>query len=236
MQYFGGKARVGPRIVVELERVRNGRPFVEPFCGGLWITHRMAGERYASDLCRPLITLYEALQDGWDPPSVVTEETYHRIKQVQDPFDPMTAFVGFGCSFAGKFFGGYARNLSVRNYAATARSSLLRKMKTCQDVRFSCVDYRKIAPRGTLVYLDPPYLNCTPAGGLNSIDTEELWAVVRSWSDRNLVVVSEYVAPPDFLELAAFPTTTRIRNARNEQEPRLEKLFVHASLAREVNL
>ena len=70
----------------------------------------MSGVRCASDVNRPLITMYKALQDGWIPPSTVTEEMYAEYKGIQDAEDPLTAFIGIGCSFSGKWFGGYARS------------------------------------------------------------------------------------------------------------------------------
>ena len=38
------------------------------------------------------------------------------------------SFVGFGCSFAGKWFGGYARSNDKRNYAKMAKNSLNKKI------------------------------------------------------------------------------------------------------------
>ena len=107
LYYVGNKRRIAKPISAYLESIRAGREFWEPFCGGLGITAVMSGPRVASDISEPLITLYKALQQGWDPPEVLTREEYAQLKKRQDPYDPLTAFAGFGCSFGGKWFGGY---------------------------------------------------------------------------------------------------------------------------------
>ena len=103
MQYLGGKHRLAKRIAAELEARRpDGARFVEPFCGALNITAAMTGERVANDACGPLIVLYHAWIDGWRPPEHVSAELYQETHAKMDPHDPLTAFVGFGCSFGGK--------------------------------------------------------------------------------------------------------------------------------------
>lgn len=218
---------MGKPLVKYLESVRRpGQAFVEPFCGGLWVTHLVAGQRIASDANEALITLYTSLQSGWLPPTAVSEETYLAYKKGLDPKDPMTAFVGFGCSFAGKWFGGYARS-GDRNYALNARNSLLKKMKTCKDVQFVHADYREAllqAPKGSLVYMDPPYAHTTGYGGTGSFDSGQFWAVVRKVSEEHEVYVSEYSAPPDFECVTKFVTKTDLR-AGGIKEARVERLF-----------
>ena len=125
MQYFGGKARLAPQIVTYLNSIRGSRHFHEPFVGGANIVSNMIGCRFAYDLCQPLITMYNALQTGWVPPIKVSETDYNLLNERRDACDPMTAFAGFGCSFAGKYFGGYARDNTGRNYASNAKNSLM---------------------------------------------------------------------------------------------------------------
>lgn len=106
MQYLGGKFRIRSQVIDYLETVREGRPYIEPFVGAGWIVSGMRGSssRVASDLSEDLILLWQALQDGWDPPKAVTEEEYNRLKT--DPPSALRAFVGYGLSFSGKWFGG----------------------------------------------------------------------------------------------------------------------------------
>ncbi len=128
MRYLGGKARIGKQLVAYLESVRKpGQAWVEPFCGGLWVTYLASGTRLASDANKALITLYSHMQKGWVPPEVLSEDRYQEIKAKKDDADPLTAFAGFGCSFGGKWFGGYARNAQKSNYCAIAKRSITKK-------------------------------------------------------------------------------------------------------------
>jgi DNA adenine methylase len=206
MHYLGGKARTAARISEVLSRLRKpGQIFVEPFCGACWITQRMDDPRYASDVHPDLIMLWQALQRGWVPPEVVSEEEYARIRT--EPPSALRGFIGFGCSFSGKFFGGYARDpKSDRNYTSNARNSLLKKIRYLRNVHFRCADYRTIKLRGCFVYCDPPYAGAT--GYTHQFDNETFWSIVRQWSRMNTVVVSEYKAPVDAVLIAEFPTRT----------------------------
>ena len=54
--------------------------------------------------------------------------SYDYIRTHKDEDHVLTGFVGFGCSFGGKWFGGYARNAGGTNYAAQSKRSLLKDM------------------------------------------------------------------------------------------------------------
>lgn len=227
MKYFGGKFRVRKDIVKVLNGIREeNQVYIEPFVGAGWVMALMDGERYGYDKHPYLISMYEKLQDGWLPPTELSEEEYKHIQNNKDENPHLTGFVGFGCSFAGKWFGGYARSKD-RNYCLNAHNSVIRKMKTMQDVTFECKDYRDLNPNGALIYCDPPYQGTTQYGKIvGDFDSDEFWDKVREWSKNNTVVVSEYNAPDDFKTVWTKETKTDIRNKSNEQEKRVEKLFM----------
>jgi DNA adenine methylase len=102
----------------------------------------------------------------------------------------MTALVGFGCSFSGKFFGGYARDNSKRNYASNAKKSLLCKLNTVKNFKFECADYRDLYPTNALIYCDPPYAGVYRYG--EKFDNVEFWGIMKKWAKDNIVLVSEY--------------------------------------------
>jgi len=224
MHYFGGKQKIAQLLSLYLESIRQGRVFVEPFCGGCSITSRMSGERLASDANEPLINLYKALQAGWLPPDTLTEDEYRTLRRAADASNPLTAFAAIGCSFSGKWWGGYARDNTGRNYCKNAKNSLLKKMATMQGVGFTCGSYLNIAPVGRLVYCDPPYENTTGYAGIPKFSHADFWAWVRETSKSNVVVVSEYNAPEDFRVVWSKDTTTDIRT-KSGREARVEKLF-----------
>lgn len=169
--------------------------------------------------------MYKELQNGWVPPTSLTREEYAEAKNGMYS-DHLTGFIGFGCSFAGKWFGGYAGSAD-RNYCLNAHNSIMKKMKTMQDVEFECKDYQKLNPEGALIYCDPPYQGTTQYGKIvGDFDSEKFWDKVREWSKNNTVVVSEYTAPNDFEVVWVRETKTDIRNKNNQQEKRVEKLFI----------
>ena len=142
MQYFGGKAKIAKYIVSYLEGVRKeNQIFVEPFVGGANIVSQMSGKRKAYDFNEYLIEMYKGVQNGYELPDSLTEEEYKYIREHKDEDKVLTGFVGFGCSFAGKWFGGYARNKQNHNYCKASKNSLMKKMSTMVDVEFGWRDY-----------------------------------------------------------------------------------------------
>lgn len=232
MHYFGGKQRIAKHIIPVLESLRKpDQTFLEPFVGGANIITKMTGPRIASDIHEDLILLWKALQDdNFDLPTNVTLEEYQAIRK--EPPSALRAFIGFGLSYAGKYFGGYARGGTdskgnPRNYAANARNSLMKKRLGLKDVEFHCKSYDEWNPVDWLIYVDPPYMGTTKIHG-KSFDTEKFWNVMREWSKTNTVIISEYNAPPDFNCILEIPTKTDIRTKANGKELRIEKLFRHS--------
>lgn len=64
-------------------------------------------------------------------------------------------------------------------------------------------------PSGCLGYLDPPYKATTRPGATSrSFDHDRFVELVRWWSTRNTVLVSEYAPPdPDFVEVWSCPVS-----------------------------
>lgn len=225
MQYLGGKWALRREIATVVNS--HGRPVIEPFCGGLSVTTCVTQRPLcAFDACEPLITLYRAMQEGWTPPGELSEQRYAELNAKRDPADPLTAFAGFGCSWGGKWFGGYARNACGRNYAAEARDLLVRKFKTLGGVRFGHADYREVdPPAGWTVYCDPPYADTVGYKAVGEFDHGAFWDRVREWSRHGTVLVSEFVAPGDFEAVAEWPVRKSLRAANGLRVPRVERLF-----------
>lgn len=229
MQYFGGKAKISKYIVDYLENVRKeNQVFVEPFVGGANIVSKMSGTRRAYDFNEYLIAMYQGVQNGYDLPNTITQEQYKYIKNHKDEDKVLTGFVGFGCSFAGKWFGGYARGHGGKlGYADTSKRSLLKKMNNMKDVTFECADYKTLTFNNCLIYCDPPYRGTTKFTGTPDFNSDEFWNVMRIWSKNNDVYISEYEAPSDFKCVLEISTKTDIRNGKNQLDKRIEKLFTY---------
>ena len=229
MQYFGGKQRIAKKLATILGPIANEKSaYVEPFIGGASVMCEIQVPlRIASDANEALITMWQSLSKGWQPPVVISESDYATIKLRNDKNDPITAFAGFGCSFAGKWFGGYARSSEKRNYAQNAANSLKKKMQHLSNVEWSTSDYRELKyPQNSVIYCDPPYQSTTGYNAVGAFDWCEFWNFVRKkTSDGHIVFVSEYNAPSDFKVCLEIPTKLDIRDHTGLRPLRTEKLF-----------
>jgi DNA adenine methylase len=231
MQYFGGKTRIAPKLAGFMQPFVSGA-YVEPFVGSAAVMVKISAPvRIGSDINGALITMWRALAAGWQPPENVSEAEYVAVRAKGDPSDPLTAFVGIGCSFSGKWFGGYARNTRCDNYAIAAAHSLTKKIPKLQGVNWLCSDYRQIDyPPESVIYCDPPYQGTTGyAGAGNDFNGSFFWNFCREKSKSgHRVFISEYAAPDDFKVCLTIETNLEIRNSSNKRMPRIEKLFTPA--------
>ena len=227
MQYLGGKSKIRKQISAFLEGVRKpDQTYFEPFVGGAWVLQEMSGKRIASDGNKALIAMYKALQNGWIPPTFVSEEEYQTVRRVNNQDDPMTTFCGIGCSFAGKLWRGYARSKSKKCYAQTSHNSLMKQLPKIKDVQFIDGLFHEHRPEGMLIYCDPPYQGATQYGAFTGFDHALFWDTMREWSKSNTVVISEYNAPEDFKCVAEFSSRMGMTTG-NERPKRTEKLFMY---------
>ena len=256
MKYLGGKQRLGRYIApVLIEIIENNKidTYLEPFCGALGVLKNLTHLKIkikASDYHPDLIAMWQRLQEGnFEPPQNITESEYNYYKlNVKSP-DPLKGFVGFGSSFGGKFFAGYAQkytNGKNENFCLEAYRSLKRIEKLIQEVEFRCQDYRKLNPTNTLIYCDPPYSKTkypikyrTDVKHYDVFDSEGFWEVMRRWSKNNIVVISETHAPEDFVVIwsmdifrsACQSKKTRYKNDTTKKKSS-EKLWCHKDIAK----
>ena len=225
MQYFGGKQKIS-KYIAEVINDIPGNYYYEPFVGGGSVLEKVSKHtRIASDINKYLISMYDSLQNGWIPPKSISEEEYDYIKNNKEENLALTGFVGFGCSFGGKFFGGYARDKRKKeDFAFTASNSLINQLPRIKDVEFFCGNYLSFAPINYVIYCDPPYVGTTKYSN-GSFDHKLFWETMRKWSKNNIVFISEYIAPDDFKCVLEIPTRTDMRNKNGKLISRIEKLF-----------
>lgn len=121
MQYMGGKSRIARYIAEIINNTLNGGAcFVSLFCGSCSVESKVTGydRIILNDKHKYLIAMLRGVQAGYELPETITEEQYKAIRADKDADPVLAGFVGFGCSFGGKWFGGYARNKGGTNYAA----------------------------------------------------------------------------------------------------------------------
>lgn len=209
MQYLGGKSRVAKTLIALMEPC--GGPFVDLCCGGLSVSVAAARAGFGPITCvdanAALICTYRAVQSGWVPPDTLSESEYARLKAANDPTDPLTAFAAIGCSFGGKWWGGYARQPGY-NFAAGAKKRLASNIEILRAAEFVCADILTYAPSANraTVYADPPYAGTT--GYLCRLDHARFWERMRKLAAvGHRVHVSEFRAPEDFREIWTKPMT-----------------------------
>ena len=208
MVYVGGKARYAKDILrVVLAGSDRSRPYVEPFAGGFNTITRVTGPRWANDNHRYLIAMFQALQAGWVPPRIISEEFYIDVRDNRDRYsDPVVGWVGFAATYSGKWFGGYARgkaaNGTPRDYVGERFRNIMKQVPALAGMRITHGDYSSMAIQpGSLVYCDPPYANSQGYAGAGAFDSTAFYAwaedLVRAGS---VVYVSEYSAPDHWID------------------------------------
>ena len=232
MQYFGGKQRISKPLSEYInKKLQDEQPFVDLFCGSCNIISKIKGNRtkIANDKHRYLINMWKELQNGWIPPQQISREEYIYIKENKDNKPHLTGFVGFGCSFAGKWFGGYATSNS-RNYCLNAYNSSLSKLRYLRDVEFLNLNYDEVdIPKGSLVYCDIPYRGTTQycRNEVGIFNHNEFYNWVKNNSDTYDIYISEYKdnVPDGFEIVWELESKKDIRNKNNERVKTIEVLI-----------
>ena len=106
----------------------------------------------------------------------MSEEEYQRLKSANDRADPLTAFVGFACSFGGKWWGGYARQPQTgHNFARAGSRSIRQRVRA--NVEHVAADGLTWAPEASpaVVYCDPPYEGTTGYGAVQQAEVGAWW-------------------------------------------------------------
>lgn len=99
-------------------------------------------------------------------------------------------------------------------------------------IEFRNLDYRAAAEdagEDDVIYADPPY--CGKSGYCVAFDNEDFWAWCRQ-PRRALLIISEYSAPSDFVEIWAKKVTCAMSQNGEVSRP-IERLFVHKSQMQE---
>ena len=233
MQYLGGKQRIAKELSAFLNsQLTDNQPFVDLFCGSCNILTRIDKSRtvIGNDANECLIAMWQQLQEGWLPPKHITKEVYYEIKnKVAQSKDDLAlkAFVGFGCSFAGKWWGGFAKSNHGQDYCLCAFNSTMKKAKNLDTVVFSALDYRNVPiPHGALVYCDIPYKGTTQYSAVGAFDHEAFYSWMKLQRDCT-ILVSEYAQNvPDFCEVVWSKNSKQdIRNASGCKSETIEVVF-----------
>ena len=213
MRYLGGKARLAkPISQAILENTDKRQRYIEPFVGGGSVLFALGSEfeqTFASDIHEPLILMYQAIQKGWQPPHIVKEEDYQKLKE--EAASALQGFVGNACSFGGKWFGGYARSQrpdgSWRNFACESANRLDRNRDIIEKTRFGLLSYQELQLDDRyVVYCDPPYSSTEEYADREGFDSGVFWDWAKTTASKGAdVFVSEFTTPKDTTEVWSKP-------------------------------
>lgn len=237
MRYVGGKTKIAATIASVLLKTTNSRGrYIEPFLGGgaafsVLAPHFEVAE--AGDYHPDLVKMWKAvLFEGWEPPLHVSESRYLDLKY--GPTSAERGFVGFGGSFGGKWFGGYARggfnsDGTPRNYPAESARAVLKIRDRLSSANILAIRHQSyvdwIVNRGDVVYCDPPYAE-TQKYSTGGFDHSLFWDTMRDWNSRGAhVFVSEYEAPKDWTCIWQREKRQTLAIGSENRDIRVEKLF-----------
>jgi len=225
MRYLGGKSREAKKILEVILRDRKtDQLYVEPFVGGCNVIAKVTGSRWGNDINQLLIGMWQAVQQGWVPPEFVSEAEYARIKADIAGDPALRAFVAIGCSWGGKWWGGYGRHKAGdpnSGLSAASARQILKIRPKLAGVLFTAKSYLDLdIPHNSLIYCDPPYAGTTGYSKTGRWDAERFWQWARFRAEHNRVFVSEFTAPADWTCVLEF----RRKNDLNRKEV-IEKLF-----------
>lgn len=223
MQYLGGKSAIASKLADFIkQRHPEAKRVIEPFCGGGAMTVALA-QRFetveASDVHPDLILMWQALKEGWQPPGQLTEREYMELKTAAP--SALRGFAGFGCSYGGKWFGGFARSVG-RSHVDESKRGMLHDAALMQNVNFQNRDFSTSSVQaGDVVYCDPPYVETTKYA--SNFSSYKFWFTVRNWTKLGAhVYVSEYRAPMDFERVWQSDVTSNMRKDKG-----IEGLYVY---------
>lgn len=237
MKYMGSKARIAKHILpIILKDRKEGQCYVEPFVGGANMIDKVDGWRIGADSNYWLISALDAISKGWNPPHLITEDEYSRIKHDNSIYKPeLVGYVGFQMSFGGKWFGGYRRDVkgtqgcieNMKTQSRRSRDSAIRQGEKIKGVKFyNCSYLELMPPNNSIIYCDPPYENTTKYK--DDFDHELFWQWCRDKvKEGHQVFISEYNAPDDFVCVWQKEIQSGLNT--NTTKKGIEKLFVHKS-------
>lgn len=233
MRYMGGKCLIANEIASIINPFTWGgldeehRPFVSLFCGGCAIEAKVKTDvKICNDIHPYLIAMWQRLQNGWTPPDVVSKEEYQYIKAHKDENPALTGFVGFGCSFGGKWFGGYAHDKRGDDYCGQAKRGVMRDMTGLKNATFICGDYRDVViPEHSVIYADPPYEKSTKYS-TGDFDHAAFWDYMRQLAKQgHTVFISEEHAPDDFMCIWHKEKIRTLKKDDNVNMVKMERLW-----------
>lgn len=238
MKYTGSKARISTdisKIINDIIIKKQIENYIEPFVGGANVIENIVCKnKYGFDNNKYLISLWQSLLNGYEPPEFIDKDTYQKIKTNKDDYpDELVAVAGICASYNGNWFssyGGYSQTKTGkdRNYYSESLKNIEKQLPKLVGVKFDCISYEDLkidTMNNFLIYCDPPYAKNKSVYNDKEFDHIKFWQWVRCASKNNTVIVSEYQAPEDFKIIYEKQLSKMFPKQKNDTPT--EKLFVY---------
>jgi DNA adenine methylase len=180
--------------------------------------------------------MFKALQEGWLPPTTISETDYFNIKNsltiaketYGDKLPAVRGVVGFAYSYAAKWFGGYRRGATAygtkRDYIREGYNNIVKQIPFIKGIRLYNSPYHQLLiPPNSIIYCDPPYRNTTKYKDLIDHDHFYQWCRDKK-AEGHTIFISEYQMPDDFICIWSKPQTSSLTKDTGGKTA-LEKLF-----------
>ena len=239
--YHGGKQRIGLQIAEYIHYIYSIIPeknkfsikgYCEPFVGMggvyrhiplLFEDHKLT--YLAGDTNDSVIKMWTRVQNGWIPPTHTTEKEYDRLKSSRP--SALKGYIGHQYSFGGQFFMGYATKYGKTPDSSRASQNVVNIGKELNRVKFTLGSYTQFSKlKNFIIYCDPPYENSSQRyTDVDGFSSQDFWNWCRKMSKNNIIFVSSYDAPKDFIEVmsSSHKLTGVIHSGANKK--RTEKLY-----------
>ena len=239
---MGSKSRISKYIVPIIQKYidENNLNYLEPFAGGMNVIDKIkANKKVAADYNKYLIALFKHLQSTEKLLEEVPRELYNDVRSTYKNIDCkyedwFVGNVGFLASYNGRWFdGGYAQSgyektkngERYRDYYHEAKRNVLEQTESIRDIEFMVSDYKEFNPVNYVIYCDPPYQGTKQYDNAKNFDYYEFWNIMRDWSQRNIVLISEQNAPDDFKCIWQQEVSRSIK--ANDKSTSVEKLYIY---------
>lgn len=211
--------------------------FIDCFCGGANIIDKIhCKNRIASDCNDDLIALLKYVQSDGELLIAPEECSYEHYSDVRSNrttgkySQEYIALIGYCASYGGRYFdGGYGRDAKGGRSIYSERVANLREQAPyLKGIEFSCKDYKEYLDQNienVLFYLDPPYKG-TKQYNKQNINYDEFYDFCRKLSKKNIVVISEYSMPDDFISIWEKERKVLQKSDRVTGDKATEKLFI----------
>ena len=233
MKYMGSKNRIAkyllPIMLAECER-QGVTTWIEPFVGGANMIDKVPDsfERIGYDLNDHVIhALIDIRDNAEELPDSVSEEYFVSLSGT--PPSKITSWIRCACAYGGRFGNGYARQGSNPRYKKTIAqegfNNALKQSPKIQSVQFICDSYENLSFENCLIYCDPPYQG-TSGYKTGAFNHDKFFDWCREQAKKNIVFVSEYNAPDDFIDVWRGEIKTNFAsNRKTATHNAIEKLF-----------